>query len=98
SFVGMTDVCLASGPVPGLEGDEDGGHDRGTRVHHARWGHRGPILVVRLPDKLHLFVFPLVHGAGQRLFPDSGLALKLALAGSEAYSNGALHLTYRPAA
>jgi len=34
----------------------------------------------------------------QRLFADSGPAIKLALAGSEAYSNGALHLTYRPAA
>ena len=35
----------------------------------------------------------LAHGAGKRLFADSGPAIKLALAGSEAYSNGALHLS-----
>jgi dihydrofolate reductase len=51
-----------------------------------------------LVDELHLFVYPLAQGAGKRLFADSGPAIKLALAGSEAYSNGALHLTYRPAA
>ena len=51
-----------------------------------------------LVDELHLFVFPLAQGAGMRLFADSGPAIKLALAGSQAYSNGALHLTYRPAA
>ena len=51
-----------------------------------------------LVDELHLFMFPLVHGAGQRLFADSGPAIKLALAGSQAYSNGAVHLTYKPAA
>jgi len=51
-----------------------------------------------LVDELHLFMFPLVHGAGKRLFADSGPAIKLALAGSEADSNGALHLTYRLAA
>jgi len=51
-----------------------------------------------LVDELHLFMFPRVHGAGQRLFADSGPAIKLALAGSQAYSNGAVHLTYKPAA
>jgi len=55
------------------------------------------LLADGLVDELHLFVFPLAQGAGQRLFADSGPAIKLALAGSEAYSNGALHLTYRPA-
>lgn len=49
-------------------------------------------------DELHLFVYPLVHGTGKRLFADSGPPIKLALAGSEAYSSGALHLTYWPAA
>jgi hypothetical protein len=38
------------------------------------------------------------QGAGKRLFADSGPAIKLAFAGSEACSNGALHLTCRPAA
>jgi hypothetical protein len=51
-----------------------------------------------LVNELHLFVYPLARGAGKRLFADSGPPIKLALAGSEAYSNGALHLTYRPAA
>ena len=49
-----------------------------------------------LVDELHLFVYPLAHGAGQRLFSDGGPETKLALAGSEAYSNGVLHLTYKP--
>jgi dihydrofolate reductase len=48
-----------------------------------------------LVDELHLFVYPLAHGVGQRLFSDGGPDIKLALAGSEAYSNGVLHLTYR---
>ena len=56
------------------------------------------LLADGLVDELHLFVFPLAQGTGQRLFSDSGPAIKLELAGSEAYSNGALHLTYRPAA
>ena len=55
------------------------------------------LLADGLVDELHLFMFPLVRGAGQRLFADSGPAIKLALAGSQAYRNGALHLTYRPA-
>jgi hypothetical protein len=56
------------------------------------------LLADGLVDELHLFVFPLAQGAGQRLFADSGPAIKLALAGSEAYGNGALHLTYQRAA
>jgi dihydrofolate reductase len=56
------------------------------------------LLADGLVDELHLFVFSLAQGTGQRLFADSGPAIKLALAGSEAYSSGALHLTYRPAA
>jgi dihydrofolate reductase len=50
-----------------------------------------------LADELHLFVYPVARGTGQRLFAGSGPATKLALAGSEAYSNGVLHLTYTPA-
>jgi dihydrofolate reductase len=51
-----------------------------------------------LVDDLHLFVYPLAHGDGQRLFADTGQAVKFTLAGSEAYSNGVLYLTYSLAA
>jgi dihydrofolate reductase len=50
-----------------------------------------------LVDELHLFVYPLALGTGDRLFPDGGVSVKLALEGSEAYDNGVLHLTYQPA-
>jgi dihydrofolate reductase len=49
-----------------------------------------------LVDELHLFVFPLTLGTGQRLFAE-GDAVKFALAGTEAYDGGVLHLTYRSA-
>jgi dihydrofolate reductase len=48
-----------------------------------------------LVDQLHLFVYPLVLGEGHRLFADSAQT-KFALAQSEAYENGVLHLEYRP--
>jgi dihydrofolate reductase len=50
-----------------------------------------------LADELHLFVFPLTLGAGQRLFADDGSAATFSLAGNEAYESGVLHLTYVPA-
>jgi dihydrofolate reductase len=50
-----------------------------------------------LVDELHLFVFPLTLGAGQRLFADGGPNAKFELAGTEAYESGVLYLTYRPA-
>src|SRR5712691_13058510 len=46
-----------------------------------------------LVDELHLFVYPLTLGSGQRLFADPA---KFALAGTEAYESGVLHLTYLP--
>lgn len=54
------------------------------------------LLADGLADELHLFVYPVARGAGQRLFADNGTATKLVLAGSEAYGNGVLHLTYTP--
>jgi dihydrofolate reductase len=56
------------------------------------------LLADGLVDDLHLFVYPLVLGAGQRLFADTGPAARFALAGSEAYSNGVLYLSYTLAA
>jgi len=52
------------------------------------------MLADRLVDELHLFVYPLARGGAQRLFPDSGQETKFVLAGSDAYSNGVLYLTY----
>jgi dihydrofolate reductase len=54
------------------------------------------MLADELVDELHLFVFPLALGSGQRLFTD-GTTAKLALAGCEAYDSGVVHLTYTPA-
>jgi dihydrofolate reductase len=51
-----------------------------------------------LVDELHLFVYPVARGTGQRLLADSGPATKLSLAGSETYSNGVVHLAYSPVA
>jgi dihydrofolate reductase len=51
-----------------------------------------------LVDELHLFVFPLALGAGEKLFAEGGPGVKFALAGNEAYDSGVLHLTYRPTA
>ena len=51
-----------------------------------------------LVDELHLFVFPLALGSGERLFPDGGPGAKFALAGSESYDSGVVHLGYRSAA
>jgi dihydrofolate reductase len=55
------------------------------------------LLADGLVDDLHLFVFPLAHGTGQRLFPDGGPVTKFALAGSEAYDNGVVYLNYTAA-
>jgi dihydrofolate reductase len=56
------------------------------------------LLTDRLVDDLHLFVYPLALGAGDRLFADGGPAARFVLAGSQAYSNGVVHLSYAPAA
>ena len=50
-----------------------------------------------LLDELHLFVYPVALGSGEKLFLDSGDQTKLALNASDAYANGVLHLNYGPA-
>jgi dihydrofolate reductase len=50
-----------------------------------------------LVDELHLFLYPLTLGRGLRLFDQGGPAVKLALAGAEAYDSGVVHLSYRGA-
>ena len=51
-----------------------------------------------LLDELHLFVYPVALGSGEKLFHDSGDQTKLALNGTDAYANGVIHLNYGPAA
>jgi dihydrofolate reductase len=48
-----------------------------------------------LVDELHLFVYPVAVGAGERLFAD-GQTAKFALAQTNAYESGVVHLAYRP--
>ena len=50
-----------------------------------------------LLDELHLFVFPLVAGSGQRLFTGSGDKLPLKLLDSATYKSGVVHSTYAKA-
>ena len=50
-----------------------------------------------LVDELHLFVFPLALGVGQRLFDDSGPVTKFDLLATDVYESGVLHLAYRVA-
>ena len=55
------------------------------------------LLADGLADELHLFVYPVARGEGQRLLAAGGPATKFTLAGSETYSNGVVHLNYAPA-
>lgn len=52
------------------------------------------LLADGLVDELHLFVYPLLMGAGPRLY-DSGTTVGLELTASEQYDNGVLYLAYR---
>ncbi|WP_025155980.1 dihydrofolate reductase family protein [Leifsonia aquatica] len=55
------------------------------------------LLADGLIDALHLFVYPVVLGSGERLFPEGTSTAKLRLRHSDAYDNGVLHLHYAPA-
>ena len=46
-----------------------------------------------LVDEIHLFVFPLTLGAGQRLFPQGGPRLGFRTSDAETYDSGVVHLT-----
>ncbi|WP_440106233.1 dihydrofolate reductase family protein [Streptosporangium sp. H16] len=51
----------------------------------------------RLIDELKLFLHPVVVGSGKRLFPDGVTTSAWKLAGTAAFSSGAIVLDYRPA-
>ena len=55
------------------------------------------MLADSLVDELHLFVFPIALGSGQRLFSPGSGPIKLRLGQSDAYDSGVVHLTYLPA-
>ncbi|CAM3064198.1 dihydrofolate reductase family protein [Skermania piniformis] len=55
------------------------------------------LLAAGLVDSLHLFVYPVVLGAGRRLFDERGPQLRLALQESQTYAGGVVHLAYGPA-
>ena len=52
------------------------------------------LLADGLVDELHLLVYPLVLGAGRKLFPDGTPRIPLTLAQQQRFDNGVLHLTY----
>jgi hypothetical protein len=47
-------------------------------------------------NRLNLLVFPVIVGAGRRLFPDRGIATGLALDESRATPSGVTISVYRP--
>ena len=50
-----------------------------------------------LVDDLHLFVYPVARGTGERLFRDGVDPTKLRLKATDVYDNGVVHLGYGPA-
>ncbi len=54
------------------------------------------LLVNDLVDRLNLLVFPVIVGAGRRLFPESGMATGLALDSSRTTPSGVTISVYRP--
>ena len=55
------------------------------------------LLAEGLVDDLHLFVYPVALGTGERFFKD-GEEHRLALRTTDVYENGVVHLAYGPPA
>jgi dihydrofolate reductase len=54
------------------------------------------LLAADLVDRLNLLTFPVIVGAGRRLFPDDGIATGLALEASRTTGSGVAISVYRP--
>ncbi|MET8794943.1 dihydrofolate reductase family protein [Nocardia sp. NPDC004568] len=55
------------------------------------------LLADGLVDDLHLFVYPVTLGKGEKLFTEGLDVTKFALKGHDVYANGVVHLDYGPA-
>jgi len=51
-----------------------------------------------LVDELHLFVYPIALGEGEKFWADGEGSTKLALVAHDVYDNGVVHLAYGPPA
>ncbi|MDQ3689483.1 MAG: dihydrofolate reductase family protein [Chloroflexota bacterium] len=82
------DVASAVRDLKGHEGRELQVHGSGQLVRF--------LLEHDLVDRLNLLVFPVIVGAGRRLFPESGIATGLALDESRTTGSGVTISVYRP--
>jgi len=82
------DLVSAVRELKGRDGRELQVHGSGALVRF--------LLENDLVDRLNLLVFPVVVGAGRRLFPDSGIATGLALDESRTTGSGVTVSVYRP--
>lgn len=81
------DVASAVRELKNRDGGELQVHGSGRLVQF--------LLANDLVDRLNLLVFPVIVGAGRRLFPDSGLATGLALGESRTTGSGVTISVYR---
>lgn len=56
------------------------------------------LLKDELVDDLHLFVYPIALGKGEKLFAEGVDSTKFALEAHDVYDNGVVHMDYGPAA
>ncbi len=82
------DLVSAVRKLKGRDGRELQVHGSGALVRF--------LLENDLVDRLDLLVFPVIVGAGRRLFPDSGIATGLALDQSRTTGSGVTISVYRP--
>ena len=55
------------------------------------------LLAEGLVDELHLFVYPVALGEGEKLWTGDSGPVRLRLQAQESYDNGVVHLSYGPA-